>query len=118
ATLTTALIDSVPSGVVIAATPSISTTCGGVGAPVAVAGGSTVSLPAGRAIPANGSCTVTVEVTAAVGGSYINTLSAGALVTTNGSNAGPAVATLTVVALLAPPTLGKAFSPATISAGD
>jgi hypothetical protein len=95
--------------VVIAATPNISTTCGGVGAPVAVAGGSTVTLPAGRAIPANGSCTVTVEVTAAVGGSYINTLTAGALMTSNGSNAAPAVATLTVVPSVAAsiPTLSE-----------
>jgi len=77
-----------------------------------------VTLPAVRSVPGNGSCTLTVEVTAAVGGSYINTLLAGALVTTNGSNAGPAVAALTVVALVPPPTLGKAFSPATINAGE
>jgi hypothetical protein len=38
-----------------------------------------------------------VDVVAAVGGSYINTLLAGALVTGNGNNAGPVVATLTVV---------------------
>ena len=85
ATLTAPLVDTLPSGVVIAATPNVSTTCGGVGAPVAVAGASTVTLPAGRSIPANGSCTLTVDVTAAVGGSYINTLPAGALVTTNGT---------------------------------
>jgi len=119
ATLTAPLVDTLPSGVVIAPTPNVSTTCGGVGAPVAVAGGSTVTLPAGRSIPANGSCTLTVSVTAAIGGSYIDILSVGALVTTGGTNAAPAVATLTVVppGSANTPTLGKAFSPATINAG-
>ena len=117
ATLTAPLVDTLPSGVVIAATPNLSTTCGGVGAPVAVAGGTTATLPTGRTIPANSSCTLTVDVTAAAGGAYINTLPAGALMTSNGNNAAPAIATLTVVALVPPPTLGKAFSPATIAAG-
>lgn len=117
ATLTAALTDNLPSGVVIAATPNVGTTCTGAGAPVAVAGGLTVTLPAGRSIPANGSCTLTVDVTAAVGGSYINTLLADALKTSNGNNAAPAIATLTVVSPGTPPTLGKAFSPFTINAG-
>ena len=38
-----------------------------------------MALSSGSTIPATGSCTVTVNVTAAVGGSYINTLPAGAL---------------------------------------
>jgi len=73
----------------------------------------------GGSIPANGSCTVTAQVTAAVAGSYFNSLPAGALQTSNGNNAAPAVATLTVntPAVVIAPTLGKAFSPATISAG-
>jgi energy-coupling factor transporter ATP-binding protein EcfA2 len=93
ATLTAPLIDTLPSGAVIAATPNVSTTCGGVGTPVAAAGGSTVTLPAGRSIPANGSCTLTVDVTADVARSYVNTLPANALMTTNGNNATLAVAT-------------------------
>lgn len=117
ATLTSPLVDTLPSGVVIAATPSAATTCGGSGAPLAVAGGSSLTLPAGRTIPASGSCTVTVNVTAAAGGSYINTLPAGALVTNNGNNTAPAVATLTIVSPIPQPTLGKAFSPSTINAG-
>ena len=94
ATLTGPLVDTLPSGVVIAPTPNASTTCGGSGAPVAAAGSSTVTLPAGRSIPVNGSCTLTVDVTSGVGGSHVNTLNAGALVTSNGNNAAPAVATL------------------------
>lgn len=96
ATLTALLVDTLPGGVVVAATPNVSTTCGGVGPPVAVAGASTVTLPAGRTIPATGSCTVIVDVTAAVNGSYINILPAGALVTTTGTNAASAVAILNV----------------------
>jgi prepilin-type N-terminal cleavage/methylation domain-containing protein len=119
ATLTAALIDTLPIGVVIASTPNLSTTCGGFGAPVAVAGRSTVTLPAGRSILANGNCTLTVNVKAAVGGSYINALLADALVTSNGNNAAPAVATLTVIPLGPTlPTLANAFSPASINAGD
>jgi len=95
-TLTAPLVDTLPSGVVIAATPNVSTTCGGLGAPVAVAGASTVTLPAGHTIPAAGSCTVTVNVTSAVNGSHVNILPAGALVTTTGTNAAPAVAILNV----------------------
>src|SRR6185295_6303326 len=67
AILTTPFVDTMSSGVVIAAT-----------------GSSTVTLPAGRSIPASGSCTLTVDV-AAAGGSYINTLAAGVLMTTNGN---------------------------------
>ena len=118
ATLTAPLTDTLPAGVVVAATPNANTTCGGVGAPVASAGGSTVTLPAGRTIPANGSCTLTVSVTAAAVGSYLNTLPAGALVTSNGNNPAPASATLiVVVAAVVSPTLAKAFSPTTIDAG-
>ncbi len=106
ATLTSALIDTLPSGVVIAPTPNVSTTCTGTGTPVAVAGATTVTLPAGRSIPANGSCTLTVSVTAAAGGSYINTILVGGLVTSNGNNPGPAIDTLTVIPPVVPPLPG------------
>ena len=58
-------------------------------------GGSKVILTGGS-IPANGSVTVTVDVTARAAGTYINTLSAGALQTSNGNNTAPAVAALIV----------------------
>ena len=105
-------IDTLPSGVVIAAIPNAGTTC--VGGTVTV-GISTVTLTGGS-IPANGSCTVTTDVTAPSGGIYLNSLAAGSLQTTNGSNAAPAVATLTAFQAPAAPTLSKAFSPATIAA--
>jgi hypothetical protein len=95
-TLTAPLVDTLPSGVVIAATPNASTTCLGGAPVVAVAGASTVTLPVGHSIPAGSSCTLSVDVTAAVNGSYVNVLPAGALVTTTGTNAAPAVAILNV----------------------
>ena len=47
-------------------------------------------------IPANGSCTITVNVTASVAGVYTNTIDVGALTTSGGSNTVAANATLTV----------------------
>jgi hypothetical protein len=95
-----------------------STTCGGtVGATI---GQSVVTLTGG-AIPADGSCTVTVAITAPTAGNYINSVASGALKTSNGNNVSPAVATLTVTPVstpvMVPPTLGKSFSPAAISVG-
>ena len=107
ATLNAPLIDTLPLGVVIGNQPNASTTCGGTGAPSATAGGNTLSLGAGATIPANGFCSVSVTVSAASAGSYVNTLNSGALVTTNGNNIAPAQATLTAgtVALATVPTL-------------
>jgi uncharacterized repeat protein (TIGR01451 family) len=111
ATLNAPLTDTLPSGVVVSGTAS--TTCGGT----ASTGVSSVTLTGGT-IPANGSCSLMVNVAAANGGSYINSLAAGTLVTSNGTSAAPAVATLTVSSSsIVTPTLGKAFNPATIAAG-
>jgi uncharacterized repeat protein (TIGR01451 family) len=121
ASLTAPLTDAFPSGVVIAATPR--TNCGGILSAPSTGGLFATVVLTGGSIPANGSCAVTVDVTAANAGSYINSLPAGALQTGNGNNAAPAVATLTVNTVVVtppvvvPPTLGKAFSPATIVAG-
>ncbi len=117
ATLTAPLVDTLPGGVVVANTPNANTTCGGAGAIVAVAAASSVTLPAGRTIPANGTCTLTVDVTSALVGTYINTLPVGALVTSNGNNPAPANATLTVIAPVVLPSLAKAFNASSIIAG-
>lgn len=69
---------------------------------------------AGINIPAGGSCTVMVDVTAASAGSYVNNVSG--VTTTQVPSAGPGdSATLSV---LAAPTVTKAFSSSTIAAGD
>ena len=115
-TLTAPLIDNLPAGITIAALPNVSTTCGGTGAPLATPGGSSVTLPAGRTIPANGSCTLIVNVTGTVAGSYINIIPIGALQTNTGNNLAPATATLLITQLVVP-SISKAFAPSSISAG-
>ena len=92
--------------------PNVGTTCAGAGAPIASAGGTTAPCPRDvrsrqRKLHADRG------VTAALGGTYINTLVAGALVTGNGNNAAPAVATLTVVSPVLLPAIGKTFTPTT-----
>ena len=107
ATLGAPLVDTLPSGVVNAPVPNGATSCGGGATVVAAAGANIVSLPSGRTIPANSSCTVSVNVTSPLVGSYVNTLPIGALQTSNGNNLAPAVATLTVLAQI-PPVVGPA----------
>jgi len=108
------LTDPLPTGMVVATPPNASNTCSGSFAPLA--GDSAVTLTGGT-IPLSGSCVLTVDVTAAVAGNYINSLAVGALSSDNGSNAGASIATLTANAATILPTVAKAFSPATINAG-
>jgi hypothetical protein len=122
--LLAALTDTLPSGLLVAAVPAVSTTCGGTAS--ATAGGSTVSLASGATLAA-GSCTITVTVTAAASGTYVNTIAAGALQTSAGNNAAAASATLLVpvvcpVITLSPLTLpggtvGVAYSQAITGSG-
>ena len=105
-----AFTDAFPSGLVVAGTPNGSTTCGGTFAPAA----SDVSLAfAGGAVAAGVSCTISVDVTSAVAGSYPNT--SGALTSDLPDAAPPASATLTVDE--APLIVSMSFSPSTIAQG-
>ena len=113
----TSLTDIFPAGLSLASTVINSNTCSSVltdsaNAPLAI--GSTSLRLAGGSIGANSSCSVSVNVTALVAGSYTNSIPAGALVTASGSNAFPAAATITV---LARPSITKSFSPSTIGSG-
>ena len=96
APLTQALVVTLPVGTTVAAVPGVASSCGGAGAPVAVAGGTTVTLPVGRSIPAAGSCTVTVRITAPSEGAYTLILVPGLLVTDGGSSLGDTGVTLNV----------------------
>lgn len=96
------MIDNLPVGLAVVA-GSVATTC--VETPPAgirllsgwfIIDTAKVGLTAEGLVPANGSCTVTANVTASTAGSYVNSLPAGALQTSNGTNADPAAATLTV----------------------
>ena len=124
--LVAAFVDTLPSGVVVAAAPNAGTTCPGTGAVAASAGGGTVTLPATHSIPAGsgsspGSCTVTVDVTGSTAGAFLDVIPANALQTSNGSNTLPAEATLTITPLIAPvvapPTIAKAFNLPAIATG-
>ena len=105
-----AFTDSYPAGLVNTGATSASTTCTG-GTVTAANAGSSVALASGT-VPANGSCTVTVNVTSAAVGIYNN--STGPVTTTNAGTAAASTATLTVPT---PPAISKAFSPASIAAG-
>jgi uncharacterized repeat protein (TIGR01451 family) len=96
-TLSADLVDTLPTGLVLATPATVGGTCT-TSYVTATAGGTTVTYRSGASLPAGG-CTITVPVTTAIGGSYLNTITAGALQTEAGSNAAPATATLTVTPL-------------------
>src|SRR5688572_29378349 len=110
--------DSLPTGLQVASTPLATTTCGGVPtwAPAAAATTLTFGSPTGATIPANSSCTVSVNVTGTTSGSHQNV--SGFISSTNGGtnigSTGSATASLTV---LQPPGMTKLFSPNPILAG-
>ncbi|MDP2029226.1 MAG: SdrD B-like domain-containing protein [Thiobacillus sp.] len=105
-----AFTDSLPSGLVVANVPNVATTCAG-GVVTAAASATQVRLN-GATIPANGACTVTVDVLSNISGSYTNTLAAGSVTSFEGvSNEEPTRATLVVST---PPTVDKQFAPAVI----
>jgi uncharacterized repeat protein (TIGR01451 family) len=101
ATLSAALTDTLPvtsPGVFIEGTPNVVKTCPGT---VTTSNGSlsgSVTYASGAAIPAGG-CSISVDVTAASAGSYVNSIPAAALQTNLGNNQDPTNATLTVSAL-------------------
>lgn len=103
--------DILPSGLVIAQTPSESTTCAG-GAVNAPASGTSFSLT-GATLPANGTCTVSVNVLSNISGSYTNTIAASAVGTFEGvTNEEPTSAKVTYST---PPEVTKQFSPPVIA---
>jgi uncharacterized repeat protein (TIGR01451 family) len=112
-TTAAALTDTYPAGLVnITGTPLVSNSC--TGSVVAASGGNSVSISGGT-IPPNSTCAIVVRVTSTVVGSYVNTIAAGDLTSSSGSNAAGDTATLVVPAR---PTISKAFSPASITTGN
>ena len=112
-TLSSVLTDTLPvsPGAMVIATPNnLGGTCSGV---TAVAGSGTITVASGTSIPPGG-CTVTVDITASTLGTYTNTIPAGGLATSAGSNAAATNASLIVPAL---PTISKSFAPSAIAPG-
>ncbi len=103
-----AFMDGLPAGVQVAATPSAATTCGGTWAPTA---GATSLTFSGGTIPASGSCTVSVDVTATTAGPHSNV--GGFLSTTESGTTTTSVPADTLTALL-PPSIEKAFDPSPV----
>lgn len=97
--LTSDLVDQLPGtpgAMKIAGTPNLGGTCPNLSTYVTVtAGSTTLTVKSGERIPSGG-CTVSVDVTAPVAGTYTNTIPAGALKTTAGSNASGTTANLEV----------------------
>jgi uncharacterized repeat protein (TIGR01451 family) len=110
----TSVTDTLPAGLVIASPPNVSTTCGGT--LNASAGGPAVSLSGGT-VPAAGSsvgkCTIKVDVVSSTPNGYMNTIPAGNVASSQGSNTQGAQATFTVVAS-APVAGSKAFNPTVV----
>ncbi len=99
--------DSLPAGLVVATPSGLSNTCGGTA--TATAGSSVVSLT-GAGVPANASCTISLNVQGASAGVKNNTTG---VVAANESGPGTTsnTATITVVAA---PGISKAFGAANI----
>lgn len=105
--------DTLPSGVVIAATPNITNTCTS-GAVTAPAGGTGISL-SGATLGIGSNCQVTVRVTGNTPNTYTNTIPVGNITTAQGnSNSSAATANLTILDAV---TVTKAFSPSNIVPG-
>ncbi|MDK2979839.1 MAG: hypothetical protein PWQ55_186 [Chloroflexota bacterium] len=106
-----AFVDSLPSGLEVAATPNIVNNCGGTFS----ASGALISLEGGT-IPADG-CTISVDVTGSLSGTYAN--NTGYISTyesgTNTGSSGSASATLEIVS---PLVFSKSFSPNPIYADE
>jgi uncharacterized repeat protein (TIGR01451 family) len=68
-----AFTDTYPANLFNAAVPAVTNTCGG--SVTAAGGGSSLALSGGT-IPAGGSCTITAQVTSAIGGVYNNSTGA------------------------------------------
>ncbi len=109
-----AVVDPFPAGMSVAATPSFSSTCGGVVSPGPSQGDTQVALTGGGPIAPGSSCQINVNVTQASVGSFTNTT--GNVSSTNSGIGNTASAVLTVTA---PPnvTLTKSSSPDPVGVG-
>jgi serine protease len=89
--------ETVPAGLAVQTSPAPTTTCSGASGTL-TSSASTVTM-AGAIIPVKGTCTMTLSIKSATGGSYTNSIAASAMSTgPAGSSSGSATATLTVTA--------------------
>ena len=111
-----AFTDTYPGGLVNTATPAGAISGAGCsGTITAAANGTSLALSGGN-VPASSSCDITVNVTSATAGSYVN--NSGAVTTANAGSGATSSATLTVTVALQAPGVSKTFTPAVILTGD
>jgi uncharacterized repeat protein (TIGR01451 family) len=109
------LTDALPTNVRVAATPNAATTCG-AGTVAAAPGATSVALSGGT-LAAGASCTISLAVTSATGGIYVNTIPPNSLGDAQGStNTAPAQATLNV-GNASGVSVVKAFAPSIVAPG-
>ncbi|HKV94335.1 MAG TPA: hypothetical protein VJW20_17435 [Candidatus Angelobacter sp.] len=96
--------DTLPTGLQVAAAPTVSNTCGGT--VTATAGSGTISFS--NNLTAVGTCTISVDITGTVDNTYTNSVQ---ILSTDAGNGNTSSANLTVIN---PPTIAKAFAAATI----
>lgn len=95
-----AFTDTYPANLINGTPTGASTTCG-AGTVSATAGGGSVALANGT-IPANGNCTVTINVIATAAGTYTNMIGAGGVTSANAPASAAAAAAAVVVVVVAP----------------
>ncbi|HEX4427580.1 MAG TPA: hypothetical protein VH079_19420, partial [Terriglobales bacterium] len=103
-----AFTDALPAGLVVSSPNGLTGNCG-AGTITATAGSGAISLSGGT-IAASGSCTFSVNVTGTTAGAKNNTT--GSVSSTAGGTGSTASAS---VAVVAPPSLAKAFTPSLIA---
>lgn len=107
----TSFTNNLPSGLVIATPANITNSCGGT--VTANPGSNSISLVNGTVSGANsgvlGICAITVNVKSGTPGTYVSTIPAGVVTSSQGTNPLPASATLTI-APNSPVTGNKTFS--------
>lgn len=109
--------DSLPSGLSVAATPGMSTTCSGSPSWTTSAGTLTFGNPTSASLAGGSSCTATVNITATTTGPH-NNISSYIYSTQSGNNIGPGgIASASLNAIQAP-IISKSFSPDPILLGQ
>lgn len=114
-----AFTDVLPTGIQVAATPAVTSSCG-TWTPAPAAGATTLSFTGGTIPPrvgtTNGSCTLSVNVTATSAGSRTN-ISGPISTTQTGTNSGPTGFGTASLTAISPPVIAKQFSPSTVLSG-
>ncbi len=105
--------DTYPTNMLNASSPNLANTCGGTA--TAAASANTLSLSGGT-IPASGSCTLQVDVTATAVGAYTNTLAINSITSSN-ANPAPSTAVSASATAYLTPTLSKTFGASNIVSG-